>query len=196
MEDSQEKMPWTVTKNRYELDEVVSSLQKSIRRGLEEESLYWAIELAESGYGQYLWRRLGVIVSEDVGLVEPMAPLIINSLAENCKRCTRSWKDPEMLPIAHAILYLCRCYKNREIDDFIEYLKLKIKKGYHLEVPGWACDEHTKSGRKIMKENKVNLNEKFYLEGCILNNEKALDVGNTYKKKLYKALNIKSRKAN
>ena len=86
-ENNTGKPPWLLTKNEYELDEVVSVLQKSIRRGLEEESLYWALELSESGYGQYLWRRLCVIASEDIGLVEPVVSVIINSLAENCKRC-------------------------------------------------------------------------------------------------------------
>ena len=78
---SKDKPFWMITKNGYNLDEVVSALQKSIRRGMEEESLYWANELAVSGYGQYLWRRLGVTVSEDIGLAEPMAPVIISSLA-------------------------------------------------------------------------------------------------------------------
>lgn len=194
-DSNKEKPPWLVTKNKYNLDEVVSALQKSIRRGMEKESMFWATELTKSGYSQYLWRRLCVIASEDIGLTEPMISVIVNSLAENCKRCTKSWKKPELLPIAHAILFLCRCYKNREVDDFLEYIKLKIKKGFHLEVPEWAKDEHTESGRKYIKENNINPNEKFYLEGCILNNERALEEGNIYKEKLYKALRIKSRKA-
>jgi len=179
---------WTITKNGYNLDEVVSALQKSIRRGMEEDALYWSIELAKSGYGQYLWRRLGVTVSEDIGLADPMACVVINSLAESCKRCTRTWKDPEMLPIAHAVLYLCRCYKNREVDDFIEYMTLKISQGYHMKVPDWAKDIHTEEGKKIIKEKGIDPVEKFYFEGCILDREKKLKNGNIYKEKLYKKL--------
>jgi len=182
---------WELTKNNYSLDEVVSALQKSIRRGLEEESLYWAIEMAESGYGQYLWRRLSIIVSEDIGLVEKLAPVIINSLSENCKRCTKTWKEPVMLPIAQAILYLCRCYKNREVDDFLEYIRLKIKNGFRLEVPDWALDVHTESGRKLIAKNKLNPTEIFYKQGSLLSNEKILNKGNIYKGKLLKGLNIK-----
>ena len=185
---------WMTTKNGYNLDEVVSSLQKSIRRGMEEKALYWAIELAISGYGQYLWRRLGVTVSEDIGLAEPMACVVVNSLAENCKRCTKSWKDPEMLPIAHAVLYLCRCYKNREIDDYIEYMTIKISQGYHLEVPEWAKDIHTEEGKRIIKEKGIDPVEKFYIEGCILDREKKLSQGNIYKEKLYKKLKLDTRK--
>ena len=188
---SKDKPFWMITKNGYNLDEVVSALQKSIRRGMEEEALYWAIELAVSGYGQYLWRRLGVTVSEDIGLIDPLACVIVNSLAENCKRCTKSWKDPEMLPIAHAVLYLCRCYKNREVDDYIEYMMDKIKDGYRLEIPDWAKDIHTEEGKRIIKKNGIDPVEKFYFEGAILDREKKLSQGNIYKDKLYKKLKLK-----
>ncbi len=59
------------TKGGYLLDEVVSALQKCIRRGREEEAMYWALEMAESGCGKYLWRRLMIIGAEDVGLADP-----------------------------------------------------------------------------------------------------------------------------
>ena len=192
--DSKGKPFWMITKKGYFLDEVVSSLQKSIRRGMEEEALFWALELADSGYGQYLWRRLGVIVSEDIGLAEPLSPVIINSLAENCKRCTKSWKEPEMLPMARAVLYMCRCYKNREVDDYLEYVRLKIKNGLRLEVPEWALDVHTDRGKKIIKDNKIDPIRQFYLEGSILDREKRLKEGNIYKDKLYKELGIKVEK--
>ena len=190
--EEKEKPLWMLTKQGYSLDEVVSALQKSIRRGLEEESLYWAIEMAISGYGQYLWRRLCIIVSEDIGLANLQAPVVINSLAENCKRCTKSWKDPQMLPIAHAVLYLCRSNKNREVDDYLEYLKLKIKKGFRLEVPSWAIDIHTKSGRKNILKNNLDPIEIFYRQGSQLSNEKILDGGNIYKDRLYRELDIKN----
>jgi hypothetical protein len=58
------------TKHNYDAFEVVSALQKCIRRGLEEDALYWAYELAESrnkNYSSWLWTRLKVIACEDVG---------------------------------------------------------------------------------------------------------------------------------
>jgi hypothetical protein len=64
----------------YRQDEVVSALQKAIRRGLEDDALYWAVELDESGWGEYCWSRLFVIVSEDVGLAEPHLPATIAAL--------------------------------------------------------------------------------------------------------------------
>ena len=46
------------TKNGYRLDEVVSALQKSIRRGQEERALYWSYEIIHGGYIGYFWRRI------------------------------------------------------------------------------------------------------------------------------------------
>lgn len=68
------------TKNGYNLDEVVSALQKSIRRGLEEDAMYWALEMVDSGYIRYMWRRLLVIASEDIGPADPQTVILISSL--------------------------------------------------------------------------------------------------------------------
>jgi hypothetical protein len=67
----------------FEFAEVASSMQKSIRRGDEEGALYWAIELDRSDYGEYIWRRLRIICSEDVGLAEPLMPAVIRALYDN-----------------------------------------------------------------------------------------------------------------
>ena len=40
------------TKGGYALDEVVSALTKEIRRGNEDHSLFWSLELVESGYAR------------------------------------------------------------------------------------------------------------------------------------------------
>jgi len=44
------------THGGHALGEVTSALQKSIRRGLEKEAMFWALEMSDSGFGQYLWR--------------------------------------------------------------------------------------------------------------------------------------------
>ncbi len=49
----------------YDLGEVVSAMQKAIRRGDARLAGYWAIELFESGYHGYAWRRLLTISAED-----------------------------------------------------------------------------------------------------------------------------------
>ena len=68
-----------LTPKGYYLDEVISALQKEVRRGKEYEAVFWAVEL-ESFNPKALWNRLKVIASEDVGVAEPHAPLIISAL--------------------------------------------------------------------------------------------------------------------
>src|SRR4051794_35659972 len=53
------------TSRGYDAREVVSALQKSIRRSDPDAALYWGVELARSGYGAWLWKRLRIIAVED-----------------------------------------------------------------------------------------------------------------------------------
>ena len=48
-----------LTKKGYDFYEVASAFQKSIRRGLLEDAMYWGIELYESSYEEYAWKRMG-----------------------------------------------------------------------------------------------------------------------------------------
>lgn len=142
------------TKGGYMLDEVVSALQKSIRRGLEQESLYWSLELAESGFGQYLWKRLLVISSEDIGLADPMALILTHAAWASTKETTLSFAKPpgmrtEFLGVA--VLYLARACKNREGDDAVWLAMEKRKRGWKLDVPDYALDFHTAAGRKLKR---------------------------------------------
>ena len=60
----------TITPGGYLMGEVASAMQKEIRRGHEREALFWATELDLAGYGDYVWKRLRIIASEDVGLAD------------------------------------------------------------------------------------------------------------------------------
>ena len=106
--------------------EVASALQKSIRRGLERESLYWATELDLAGFPDYLLRRLRIIASEDVGMAAPDVAVQVRALSENftdqrkhnatSKTGTRS---SERLFIVQAVIVLCRAPKWRTIDHAV-----------------------------------------------------------------------------
>jgi replication-associated recombination protein RarA len=60
----------TTSVNGYNVDELRSVLQKSIRRGWVEDAALAAYELFSSGNEteELLWRRLEMIATEDVGL--------------------------------------------------------------------------------------------------------------------------------
>ena len=60
------------------LDEAVSSLQKSIRRGLVKDALFWAIQVVRGGYGGYCLGRLLLGIScEDIGFGWAGAPTFV-----------------------------------------------------------------------------------------------------------------------
>ena len=63
-------------------DEVMSILQKSIRRSQARDACFWAAELHKSGMGTQAMNRLCVIMSEDVSLSVPMLPVTMNRLKQ------------------------------------------------------------------------------------------------------------------
>lgn len=139
------------TKGGYELRLVRSAIQKTIRRGQEIESLYWAAEFHEGGYTGYLIRTLACILSEDVGWADPAAMAAVFSNLTFLNMMVKEKKDAyEFRPgLAAAVIMLCRARKTRAADNAWVYLEEKRKSGYRLEIPDVAYDEHTQEGRKL-----------------------------------------------
>lgn len=138
------------TTNGYDFGEVASALQKSLRRGLEEDALYWAVELDLSGYGEYVWKRLRVVCSEDIGIAEPLLPAVIQSLyttwAEIRKKTKGTSQTSERLMLVHAILLLSRAQKSRLVDHAnIFFYRMTERR----EIPDWALDKHTGRGKRM-----------------------------------------------
>src|ERR1017187_10937004 len=71
------------TASGYLNSECTSAMQKCIRRGLEEEALFWATELDQAGYGAYVWKRLQIIASEDIGLADSNVCIQVRALYED-----------------------------------------------------------------------------------------------------------------
>jgi hypothetical protein len=81
------------TQGGYLCGEVASALQKEIRRGNEREALFWASELDLAGYGNYVWKRLRIIASEDVGLASTETVIAVRVLYENWLELRKTVKD-------------------------------------------------------------------------------------------------------
>lgn len=134
-------------RNGYAFGEVASALQKAVRRGNETDALYWAVELDISGYSEYLWKRLRIMSSEDVGLAEPMMPATVRALYESWLELHRKKDDGERLFLIHAVLLLVRARKSRLVDNC-----LIASYGNHLagkEIPDYALDKHTLRGKSM-----------------------------------------------
>lgn len=177
------------TKNGYRLDEAVSALQKAIRRGQEEKALYWAYEMIHGGYIAYFWRRLSVIVVEDIGLANPFAPVLINSLAQLNERVNKNNYIETFHPTM-AVLYLCRSPKSREVDYANDWIDRKREMGWREEIPLEVLDEHCDKGRRLLrkqakeegKDYKRLCDEVFYYQSILLNNP--VSIGKDKYKKL------------
>ena len=145
--------PWVDVKTRHGLaaDELISSLQKEIRRGHTENAVLIAYEMATTSpeLEAYLWKRLLVISVEDVGWGNLQAPVLLNSLAQMVRALDRS--DGERLLYAvHAVRFLCSCPKDRSSDEMINWVKHAVEKeGLLPVVPDYALDMHTARGQQM-----------------------------------------------
>jgi replication-associated recombination protein RarA len=141
------------TPNGHLAGEVASALQKSIRRGLEREALYWATELDLAGFPDYLWRRLRIIASEDVGLAAPEVAVQVRVLSDNFtdqrkhnKSSKTGSRSGERLFIVQAVIALVRAPKSRMVDHAVMALYEGDREP--MEMPDWALDKHTAAGRR------------------------------------------------
>lgn len=170
----------------YPLDEVVSALQKEIRRGSQEHAFYWASTMVEFGYEDYMWRRIMVILGEDIGHHDrTVAPFVLAMCQANAIATANSKEKPKTDTnfLANAIIAMCQAVKTREgceLDEYVGYCKLH---GLKLEIPSYAVDMHTKRGSQEghLRENDGEKGNAFFeKEGRKLHPE--APVKGTYKK--------------
>lgn len=155
-----------ITPGGYKVGEVASALQKCIRRSLADAALFWATELDLAGYGEYVFKRLQIIASEDVGPADPDACVRVAALRS-------AWRDqrkkddarhaPERLFLVHAVWYLAHAPKSRLIDHalIVHYEGPRERR----EIPDFALDRHTARGRAAKRAWKH-----FWEEGARLGN--------------------------
>lgn len=142
--------PWVdvTTIHGYPADQVISAIQKEIRRGNTENAVLLAYEmvLTSPALEDYLWQRLMVISVEDIGFGEPNAPVLINSLYQMLQTFDRSLGERKLFAI-HAVRYLCGCQKDRSSDEMVVWVKLATKReGIRPIIPNYALDMHTAEG--------------------------------------------------
>ena len=154
--------PWSkiTTRNGYAGDEVISALQKSIRRGLEEQACMFAYELYVSSpqLEEKLWRRLLTISVEDIGMGNPMAAVVVNNLYRMSREFDYADGDRPIYFI-HAIRYMCQSEKDRSSDLLKNICIKSFAMGKFPEVPDYALDKHTQRGQAMGRDSFHFLNE-------------------------------------
>ena len=148
---------WAAAKTRNGLaaDEVISTLQKSIRRNKVEEACQAAYELYITGplFLDKLWRRLLTISVEDIGFGNLQAAVQVNTLNEVRKSYAYDDGDQPMYFI-HAIRLLCASTKDRSSDYLKNIIIKESAMGKVVEVPDIALDKHTRRGQEMGRGSK------------------------------------------
>jgi replication-associated recombination protein RarA len=159
--------PWTDVKTYHALpaDQVISALQKEIRRGQAENAALLAYEMVitSPALEDYLWRRLLVISVEDVGFGDVMAPVIINSLYQMVQTFDRGMGERQLFAV-HAVRHLCGCAKDRSSDEMINWIQHASALGRaRPAIPDYALDRHTAAGQQLGRGRRH-----FYAEAARL----------------------------
>jgi replication-associated recombination protein RarA len=152
--------PWTRVRTRHDFpaDEVISALQKEIRRGNVENAAILAYEMLTTSaeLEAKLWSRLQVIAVEDVGPGDWQAPILINALSQIAERFEREGFPPDRgLFAIHAVRYLATRAKDRSSDEMYNWIRHAAEEGdLRPTIPDYALDKHTARGQAMGRDSK------------------------------------------
>ena len=180
------------TSHGHSLIEVVSALQKSIRRGLEDDAIYFGVQMHMAGYHEYAWKRLKIIVSEDIGPAAPSLPAQIDALYRNyceLRKKNDGIHEPWRICFVHAIILLVRAPKSRVVDHAV-MVHFNAHESQRRPVPDCAVDKHTIRGKGMGRGW-----EHFFDEGSKLENETGDDSYKTLAREVMVALPSRQRGA-
>lgn len=174
-----------LTKHGYDFYEVASAFQKAIRRGDEDNALFWGIELYETNYKSYVWKRMVIMCSEDVGLGEPSCIVQVMALKQSFDFLFQLKDYGAMkLPFIQAILVLVKSRKSRYVDHAITVYWDKIEKEKRA-FNDYVFDNHTRRGKAMGRDLKF-----FYNESCKITNANKLQGEEELEKEAWKVDNV------
>ena len=102
---------------------------------------------------EMLWRRLAIISVEDIGLADPMAPVVVDTL--NRMKNLHPYNDIDRQSYAaQAIRYLCKSKKDLTVGVLMTVVRKEFERGILPEIPPEAYDMHCKKGREKGKKMK------------------------------------------
>lgn len=165
--------PFKPSPRGYKFFELLSALQKDIRRGNEKYALRWAIEIEECFSEIALWNRLKIIASEDIGLANPTAPLVIQTLEKDyfALKNTNNKNKPQRLPLVNAVAFLSSSLKSRLVDNLLNVVYGERDfENWNPPIPEYALDKHTLKGTQKGKSGQKGI-EYFFDVGAKLNRE-------------------------
>ena len=161
--------PWAsvTTSTGLPADEVISTLQKSIRRNDVRNAVLCALDLSATSdaLDTYLWDRLHVIAVEDVGFGRPDAIAVITALETARQRFAVGSHDRALFTI-HAVRVLAGSPKDRSNDELANLVRADLAEGGSADIPDHALDMHTRRGQEMGRGI-----EHFLTEGAVVDPE-------------------------
>ncbi|RME57745.1 MAG: AAA family ATPase, partial [Caldilineae bacterium] len=115
----------------YHFD-TISAFIKSLRGSDPDAALYWLAKMVYAGEDpRFIFRRMLIFASEDVGMADPLAVQVVEACAASFDRVGL----PEgRFPLAHAALYLATAPKSNSVMAFFDALDT-VSKAQEGEVP-------------------------------------------------------------
>ncbi|HEY9663747.1 MAG TPA: AAA family ATPase, partial [Allocoleopsis sp.] len=112
--------------------DTISAFIKSVRGSDPDAALYWLARMVYAGEDpRFIFRRLLILASEDIGLADPQAVVVINACTEAFERVGM----PEgRYPLAQATLYLATAPKSNSVMGFFDALAT-IEQEQAADVP-------------------------------------------------------------
>jgi len=96
--------------------DTISAFIKSVRGSDPDAALYWMTKMLQAGEDpRFVLRRLIILASEDIGMADPNAILVVNAAAQNFEYIgmPEGW-----YPIAQAVIYLATAPKSNSVGAF------------------------------------------------------------------------------
>jgi len=117
--------------------DTISAFIKSLRGSDPDAALYWLAKMVYAGEDpHFIFRRMLILASEDVGLADPNAVVVVNACAEAFDRVGM----PEgRYHLAQATLYLANAPKSNSVMGFFDALSV-VEKEKEAEVPNHLKD--------------------------------------------------------
>lgn len=157
------------TNNGYDFFEVSSAMQKAIRRADAAVAGYFALELWESGYRDYVWKRLFTISAEDCfGIITKE----IEALWQGHELVNKGKSEPKgRIFVSKAVIILCECRKSRDADHLQNFVYdrkavdveawLEDVRKYPVAIPRYTFDVHTRKGKKMGRTKEEFFREEY-----------------------------------
>jgi putative ATPase len=119
--------------------DTISAFIKSLRGSDPDAALYWLARMIYAGEDpRFIFRRMTILASEDVGLADPQAVVVVNACAQAFDRVGL----PEgQYPLAQAALYLATAPKSNRVLGYFDALAA-VEKERESEVPNPLKDSN------------------------------------------------------